>query len=254
MSIPLPTPSTLPGLRLGLGLNSNHPNLPTAFFPSLFIFHIFPLHAPLTLYILDAPFGRFADKTSGWNVNGNFAWAAMELVSPITFISTLLLNSHSPMNRPTTILAGLYLAHYAHRAIISPLILSPKRSPLHITVPLAAALFNLLNGYLLAIGLAFFPPSAEMGWTFYLGVAGWAAGFMGNVLHDEILNDLRRDPEERLILSDLPEDHQDGKEQSNEGKSESGSKSESESKSKRYKIPRGGLFKYVSFPNYLCEW
>lgn len=43
-----------------------------------------------------------------------------------------------------TTIKGLYLAHYAHRAIISPLILSPKRSPLHITVVLAAMLFNLL--------------------------------------------------------------------------------------------------------------
>ncbi|WVF71272.1 hypothetical protein IAT40_006075 [Kwoniella sp. CBS 6097] len=252
-------PSPLP---LGLGL----PTPPTAFFPSLLIFHLFPLHAPLTLYILDAPFGRFANKTSGWNVNGNIAWAAMEIVSPITFISTLLLNPHPPLNRPTTILAGLYIAHYAHRAVISPLLLSPKRSPLHVTVPLAAAIFNLLNGYLLAIGLAFYPPSSEMGWTFYLGVVGWAAGFMGNVLHDEILNDLRRDPDERLILSgDLPEDKAKENEtgdatSSAKTNSALGSSSTSDSgpgsgsKSKRYKIPRGGLFRYVSFPNYLCEW
>ncbi|WVQ99596.1 hypothetical protein IAU59_006732 [Kwoniella sp. CBS 9459] len=236
---------------------------PTAFFPSLLVFHLFPFHAPFTLYILDAPFGRFADKTLGWNVDGNIAWAAMELVSPITFTSTLLLNPHPPLNRPTTILAGLYIAHYSHRAVISPLILSPKRSPLHITIPLVAALFSLLNGYLLAIGLAFYPPSVEMGWTFWLGVIGWAVGFMGNVLHDEILNDLRREPDERLILSDLPEDKDTNTDTTGGSASaknhltqdsSAGTRPRSDSHSKRYKVPRGGLFRYVSFPNYLCEW
>jgi hypothetical protein len=45
-------------------------NLGTLFYPSLVIYHLFPLHAPLTLWFLDAPFGRFAKKTSSWNVNG----------------------------------------------------------------------------------------------------------------------------------------------------------------------------------------
>ncbi|WVR06941.1 hypothetical protein IAU60_003977 [Kwoniella sp. DSM 27419] len=207
---------------------------PPAFFPALLTFHTFPLHAPLTLFVLDAPFGRFANKTSKLNVNGNVAWAAMELVAPITFVSTLLLNPHPPLVFPARVLAGLYLSHYAHRAIMSPLVLSPKRSPLHITVPLAAALFNLINGYLLALGLAFFPPAEKMGLNFYIGVLGWALGFAGNVYHDEVLNDLRRPPDERLVVGHLPEDD--------------------DPKAGRYKVPRGGLFRYVSFPNYLCEW
>jgi hypothetical protein len=48
-------------------------NLGTLFYPSLVIYHLFPLHAPLTLWFLDAPFGRFAKKTSSWNVNGEGA-------------------------------------------------------------------------------------------------------------------------------------------------------------------------------------
>ena len=70
---------------------------------------------------------------------------------------------------------------------------------------------------------------------FWTGVVGWAFGFAGNgsfsyprfqlmeVYHDEILNDLRRP----------------------------GTKAKGKG---RYKIPEGGLFRYVSFPNYLCEW
>ncbi|ADV20389.1 3-oxo-5-alpha-steroid 4-dehydrogenase 1 [Cryptococcus gattii E566] len=151
---------------------------------------------------------------------------------PITFLTTIINDSHPSLNGPSKILSGLFLAHYAHRAIISPLILSPKRSPLHITVVIAATLFNLLNGYLLAVGLAFYPPK-EIGWQFIFGVIGWAIGFFGNVYHDEILNDLRRPPTRRIISSHLPEDDASEKE--------------------RYKVPRGGLFKWISFPNYLCE-
>nr|XP_019011057.1 3-oxo-5-alpha-steroid 4-dehydrogenase 1 [Kwoniella pini CBS 10737]OCF49838.1 3-oxo-5-alpha-steroid 4-dehydrogenase 1 [Kwoniella pini CBS 10737] len=95
-------------------------------------------------------------------------------------------------------------------------------------------LFNLFNGYLVAAGLAFYPPQAEVSWKFWLGVGGWALGFFANVYHDEMLNDLRRQPGERLINHHLPEDD--------------------DPKAGRYKIPRGGLFKFVSFPNYLSEW
>lgn len=43
----------------------------------------------------------------------------------------------------------MFLIHYAHRAVISPLILAPKRSPQHIWVTSASVFFNLLNGYMI---------------------------------------------------------------------------------------------------------
>ncbi|WVQ72383.1 hypothetical protein IAR50_001935 [Cryptococcus sp. DSM 104548] len=208
---------------------------PKNFLPALFIFHLFPLHMPITLSgLIDAPFGKFASHTSPLNISGNIGWAAMEIVSPVTFLLALYKNDHPPLNLTAQILAVLYTVHYAHRAVVSPLILSPPRSPLHISVALAAVVFNLFNGYLLALGLAFYPPQGELTWRFYLGVGTWAIGFIGNVVHDEILNDLRRTPGSRLIISHLPEDD--------------------EFKTERYKVPRGGLFRWVSYPNYLSEW
>lgn len=53
------------------------------------------------------------------------------------------------------------------------------------------------------------------------------------VYHDEILHDLRRPPSRRLVSG--PEDGPADKEG-------------------RYRVPRGGLFALVSFPNYFCEW
>ena len=43
----------------------------------------------------------------------------------------------------------MFHLHYAHRAVISPLILAPKRSPQHIWVTSASVFFNLLNGYMI---------------------------------------------------------------------------------------------------------
>jgi 3-oxo-5-alpha-steroid 4-dehydrogenase 1 len=57
------------------------------------------------------------------------------------------------------------------------------------------------------------------------------------VYHDEILNDLRRPPQQRLFkAADLAEDE------------------DKRAIKGHYAIPHGGLFRYVSFPNYFCEW
>lgn len=52
--------------------------------------------------------------------------------------------------------------------------------------------------------------------------------------HDEILHDLRRPPGRRLVSRREDDGPSDDK--------------------ARYRVPRGGLFALVSFPNYLCEW
>lgn len=49
-------------------------------YPFLAVFHLFPLHMPITLLWMDAPFGRFS-WDSVLNFSGNVAWSIMELVS-----------------------------------------------------------------------------------------------------------------------------------------------------------------------------
>ena len=70
-----------------------HPRPTWTFYPTLLLFHVFPFHSPVTLFIIDAPFGRFASQTSRWNLNGtdtsrnaadvlgNLAWFSMEIVA-----------------------------------------------------------------------------------------------------------------------------------------------------------------------------
>ncbi|KAK1924319.1 hypothetical protein DB88DRAFT_278549 [Papiliotrema laurentii] len=206
---------------------------PGLFTPALELYHLLPLHMPLTLFLLDAPFGRFAPKGKKWVVNGNISWFCMEIVAPSVLLWTL---GSIPVQLSTNsaVLAGVYITHYFHRAIMSPLVLSPKRSDVHIIVPIVAAVYNVLNAYCLAVGLAFYPApqSSRTLWC----LAGWAVGFLGNVYHDEILNDLRRPDAQKLVTSPSKEHEKDKK-----------------AGNGRYAIPRGGLFDVVSFPNYLCE-
>jgi len=63
---------------------------------------------------------------------------------------------------------------------------------------------------------------------FWLGLALWAAGFLGNVAHDEILLNIRRKARAK------------GKHTARDGE--------------HYSIPTGLLYRYISYPNYFCEW
>lgn len=181
---------------------------------------------------------------------GRKSWIVMELASPIMFTYTFLTSPFSaenslsrPPTAPQLILAALYLIHYTNRALISPL-RSPTRSKAHIVVPFAGLLFNIPNGSLNGTYLsspaarAYLSPSrAFSSPIFYAGLFLWAIGFAGNIIHDEILSNIRRKADSK------------GKGKQSESQSDGGA-----ARKPHYAIPHGLLYKYVSFPNYFCEW
>jgi len=142
------------------------------------------------------------------------------------------------LTAPTKILAGMYLVHYANRSIISTLRNPISRSQMHLIVPFSAVVFNLLNGYLMGswLGGRTSPltaiygavPEAALGKPiFWLGIAMWVAGFIGNIISDEILYNLRKPSKDGSVKP-------------------------------QYSIPHGFLydrpFGGISFPAYFCEW
>ncbi|KAH7099031.1 3-oxo-5-alpha-steroid 4-dehydrogenase-domain-containing protein [Auriculariales sp. MPI-PUGE-AT-0066] len=184
---------------------------------------------PAQLFVLNAPFGRFTPKSQKWTVDGIKAWMIMESVSPVALLTSYLKHPLSkatpPIAHPATLLVGLYVAHYANRAIISPL-RTPNRSRAHLVIPLAASLFNTFNGALMG---AYLSSSIRPNlWTsnplFWPGVALFVLGLAGNIVHDEVLLDLRRSTPHGP----------DGK--------------------PHYAIPYGWLYRWISYPNYFCEW
>ncbi|KAF9237374.1 3-oxo-5-alpha-steroid 4-dehydrogenase-domain-containing protein [Melanogaster broomeanus] len=197
-------------------------------------------------FITAAPFGRFAPSSDGiLVVDGIKTWIIMELVPPISFIYALvkspLASSKAdvgPLTGPQLLLAGLFLIHYANRTLISPLRM-PSRSKFHIIVPLCGICFNLANGILLGSYLGSSAASTFLSGAFerpsyWAGVTLCVAGFCGNVLHDEILFDIRRKAGAKGKTK--PDDNPN------------------KQRTEYYGIPRGLLYRYISYPNYFCEW
>ena len=189
----------------------------------------------------------------------------MELVSLILFVNTYLRSPLSPtstlaltsptglfpnapslsLTHPPTILAAAYITHYLNRALISPL-RTPSRSKSHLMVVSAAVFFNVVNGSLMGAYLS--SPSAQTFLhdafarpSFWLGLGLWAVGFAGNIIHDEILLNLRRNAKKTPSSAASKED-----DDANNGKTKN--------TQEHYAIPHGLLYRLISYPNYFCEW
>lgn len=119
----------------------------------------------------------------------------MELPSPLSFLYALYKAPLStvpfdwnPNRNPAALLAAFFVTHYLNRAIISPL-RTPSRSKSHIIVPIAAIIFNLVNGPLMGTYLS--SPLAREYLTnaysrpiFWIGLGLAIVGLAGNILHD----------------------------------------------------------------------
>lgn len=209
-----------------------------------------PAVAPFT-YFIDAPFGRFSPAADSiFTVDAIKSWILMELVSPLTLLYTFY---HSPLSyipnfhphltirQPTTLLTLFFVLHYLNRAIISPL-RTPSRNKFHISVPLSAVLFNIVNGFLMGTYLSspaarYFLAGAFGRLSFWIGMGVAVVGLAGNIAHDEILFDIRRNAKAK------------GK-----AKNDSPPPPKTSQPKEHYAIPHGLLYTYISYPNYFCEW
>lgn len=70
-----------------------------------------------------------------------------------------------------------------------------------------------------------------------IGVVLFLCGFIGNVYHDDELRELRRSSKREQ-----------------EEKQRAQGESDKKSVERVYKIPQAGLFEYILYPHYVCEW
>ncbi|KAA8903173.1 3-oxo-5-alpha-steroid 4-dehydrogenase-domain-containing protein [Sphaerosporella brunnea] len=203
----------------------------------------FTLVAPIQLAIDWYPMGKTSAK-SIFNVPGKPAWIMMELVSPLTLLYTIYTNPSrtGPLPKAHVWLTTLYCMHYFHRALLSPL-RNPSIAPFNILLFFAGVAFNLANGSAIGAWLGGYGSATEVPvWRLVIGSAMFMLGLWGNVYHEEVLRDLRRDTPKK------------SKKSSKEAQKTPIEERVHELEGRHYKIPHGGLFEYCWYPHYFSEW
>jgi len=167
-------------------------------------------------------YGRHLPKR-GILLNNRLGWILME-------IPTLVLMPYftfNGINYPNTVILcffSIYMIHYINRTLIFPFRISSKKKKIPIYIVISAALFNLCNTFFIGY---YFGNIAEYKITwlqtpyFIFGIIIFSIGMYINLKSDTILINLRKNNNDD------------------------------------YKIPFGGLFRYISCPNYfgeILEW
>lgn len=174
----------------------------------------------LALLFVPAPYGRHARAGWGPGLPTRLAWVVQELPAPAVFAIVFFAGEHAGRTAPLLLL-GLWQLHYLQRTFVFPLRMrvGAQRTPL-VTVALAFA-FNSANGSLNAYAITHGVLRHTEAWLadprFLGGAALFLAGFAVNLHADAVLRRLRRPGETG------------------------------------YRIPTGGLYRFVSCPNYLGE-
>jgi len=174
---------------------------------------------PLTLVFI-APFGRHANRSFGPVINNRLGWIIMESPAILCFSAAFLIGVHAQA-AAAWILWGLWTFHYVNRGLIFPLRIRTAGKTIPVLIVVFAFVFQLVNGFLNGVSLGEYGQKYTMAWLgqpcFIIGLVVFVVGWGVTTTSDEILLKLR-------------------------GPGETG-----------YKIPHGGLFRWVSCPNFLGE-
>ena len=176
---------------------------------------IFPILLKVT-----PPYGRHSKNNFGPMINNRLGWFLMEFPALAIFGYYLVFKADL-LNVLILVPALLWGVHYIHRVLIFPLQLRTARKKIPALIVFLAFIFNIINGFLNGYWYVQFAPEFRSGVVIDLrlisGVIIFISGFVINKYHDSILIKLRP------------------------------------LKGDGYKIPYGGLFRYVSCPNFFGE-
>jgi 3-oxo-5-alpha-steroid 4-dehydrogenase 1 len=171
-----------------------------------------------------APYGRHTRRGWGPMIDNRLGWIVMEIISPLTF-GYFFLSGNGIKTPATWLFFALWMAHYLNRSIIFPMRIHTRGKKIPMSIAVSAMFFNIVNGYLNGAWLGTMGADYNASWLtdprFIIGIAVFALGAGINLWSDNRLIHLRK-PDET-----------------------------------GYKIPQGGLFKYISCPNLfgeIVEW
>ncbi len=173
----------------------------------------------IALFYVTAPYGRHLRAGWGPTVPARLGWIVMESPAVLLFIAVYSVGDHALTTVPL-ILLGLWQFHYVYRTFIYPFRLRSGSHRMPVSIVGMAVVFNCINATINARWISHFGdyPDAWLASTaFIAGAVIFFIGWAINQHSDLVLYRLR-------------------------GRGETG-----------YKIPRGGLYRWVSCPNYLGE-
>ena len=179
---------------------------------------------PLTLWIT-APFGRHLRRRFGPAIGNRLGWILME--SPAIWWFTVVFVAGVPGGRVNSqncvawILWALWMFHYWNRGLVFPMRIRTAGKQIPLLIVAFAFCFQMVNGLLNGLALGQFGLQYSVDWmrqpNFWIGLTLFVLGWLINFSSDEILFRLRKPAETN------------------------------------YQIPNGGLFKWISCPNFLGE-
>lgn len=165
-------------------------------------------------------YGRHIRKDK-FSINNRLGWFLMELPTVI-LIPYFFFTGSSDYNLVTLSFICLYMIHYLNRVFVFPLRIKTKGKRIPLLVVFSAIVFNVCNTYFIGYYFGHLSPTYDISWFyspyFIIGFIVFLIGAYINNQSDTILINLRKGDTEN-----------------------------------EYKIPFGGLFKYVSCPNHLGE-
>jgi len=194
------------------------------YFPLLYAWIAFAPVVFILLTKVSAPYGRHARKGWGREINPKVGWVLME--SPaLCLVGLFYFTGDRTGTVVATVFLLIWLIHYVNRTLIYPFRFSGKAKPMPVSIPLFGFFFNLINGYFIGRYLFYLGPEYDPSWLFdprfIVGLLIFVAGLFINNQSDAILRNLRKPGETG------------------------------------YKIPIGGLYRFISCPNYfgeILEW
>ncbi|MCK5881291.1 MAG: DUF1295 domain-containing protein [Sinobacterium sp.] len=172
-------------------------------------------------FFYTTPYGRFKTSSSKFDLPPLPGWLLLESPCLLAASLTFFYSGGNTNALVPLIFISIWQSHYLYRSVIFPLRVNKGSKPVAISGILFGVIFNSVNGFLNGYAFSHSEHLLDSSWLtspyFIVGIGLMMIGLGINIYSDNVLKNLRKPGETG------------------------------------YKIPHGGLYRWVSVPNYLGE-